>query len=188
MHSVSHSRLHALATSYQAPPRISPSATHTHFTYSGLKERLADKRAVDDLLGLGGEVERGEGVEVVAVLGRHVGDHDGVRGAAERVLQQARQLAVPVGHPAARRPVQRVHHLAEGEERQVDGAALLQADALIARAPVVLGTRQVHQVEFARLLPVGMHTAGSDHLGEGCLEEADLKTIYIIMLIIRATD
>ena len=129
---------------------------------------LSHKWLVDDELRLGGEVEGVERVEVVLLLGGDVGDHDGVGRAPEGVLQQAGQLAVPVGHAANAR-VQGVHHLAEGEEGQVDGAALLQPQPLVAGATVVLGASQVHQVQLPRLLTLRGSALALLHLEEGRL-------------------
>lgn len=84
--------------------------------------------------------------------------------AAQRVLQQPGQFAVSVRDAGGRAGVERVHHFAEREEGQVDGAAFLQADALVAGATVVLGASQVHQVQLPRLLSVGQGPLSPDHL------------------------
>lgn len=116
---------------------------------------LSCKGLVHNKLGLGGEVESSESVKVIFVLRCNVGDHDRMRRAAQRVLQQPRQFAVSVWHSDSRARVEGVHHFAESEQRQVDGAALLQTDALVACATVVLGPSQIYQVQLPGLLSVG---------------------------------
>ncbi len=119
---------------------------HSHsFTGKGL---------VHNELRFGGKVECTKGIKIVFVLGRNIGDHDGVRRAAQRVLQQPCQFTVSVRHTDGSAGVKRVHHFAESEQREVDGAALLQTDALVAGAAVVLRPSQVYQVQLACLLPV----------------------------------
>lgn len=86
---------------------------------------FSSERLVHNLLRFGGKVECTESIEVVFVLGCDIGDHDGVRRAAQRVLQQPSQFAVSVRYADGSAGVERVHHFAQREERQVDGAALL---------------------------------------------------------------
>ena len=79
----------------------------------------------------------------------------------ERVVQEARELAVAVGD-ARRAVVQRRDDVAQHEERGVDRGALGHAGALVVEQPVVLRARQVDQVQLA-----GQHTArwlGGAHL------------------------
>lgn len=52
-------------------------------------------------------------------------------------LQQASELAVPVGYPREAL-VQSIHHLAQYKQGGVDGSTLLQPQALVACAAVVL--------------------------------------------------
>lgn len=84
--------------------------------------------------------------------------------ATQGVLEHPRQFAVSVRHADGGARVQRVHDLVQSEERQVDGAALLQPDALVAGAAVVLGPGQVDQVQLSRLLPVGRGALSPNNL------------------------
>ena len=117
--------------------------------------RFTRKGLVHNEFGFGRKVQRTKGVKVIFVLWRNVGDHGGVGGATERVLQQTRQFAVSVRHTDGRARIERVHHFAECEERQVDGATLLQTNALVSSAAIVLRPSQVDQIQFASLLSVG---------------------------------
>ena len=62
---------------------------------------LVDNSIVDDALGAGGEAQRG--VRLVRMLrrGRHIADDGGLGVAAQRRLQDTRQLAIPVGNMPA---------------------------------------------------------------------------------------
>lgn len=132
---------------------------HCHgFTGEGL---------VHNELGLGGKVEGTKGIKVVFVLGCDVCYHDGVRRATQGILKQPRQLTVSVRNADGGARVKRVHDLVESEQGQVDGAALLQADALVAGAPVVLGPGEVYQVQLSSLFPVGGGTLGANNLEHG---------------------
>lgn len=125
---------------------------------------LTCERLVHDELGLRRKVQSTESVEIIFILWCNVRDHDGVRRASQGVLQQPRQFAVSVWNAAGRAGVEGIHHFAECEERQVDGTALLQTDALVARAAVVLRPSQVDQVQLACLMAVGQGAQSSHNL------------------------
>lgn len=91
-----------------------------------------------------------------------------MRRAAQRVLQQPCQFTVSVGHPHSGGRVEGVDYFAEREQGQVDGAALLQTDALIAGTAVVLRASEVNQVELPRLLPARQLTLRSYNLDGQC--------------------
>ena len=72
-------------------PLYSECQKHRTFDFIG-------SHGVDDFPGFAREQQRRVRVEVVALLGRQVDDHAGVRVATERVLQQSRQLRRAVGN------------------------------------------------------------------------------------------
>jgi hypothetical protein len=116
---------------------------------------------VGDAGGLGGVGQCGDALLDELVVGVDAGDHQTVAVAPDRLLQDAGQLAVSVGHELspgsrlARLCHQRVDDHPQGEQRFVNFNALLCVLALGPGESDALGARQVHEVQFA-----GLHQGG----------------------------
>ena len=80
---------------------------------------------------------------------RDIGDDARVAVAAQRVLQQARELAVAVRH-AGIATIEGINDFAEHKERSIDCARLLEALAAVFGATVVLGASKIDKMDLAK--------------------------------------
>ena len=112
-----------------------------------------DDGVILDRLGARGKVQGGERVFGDEANGRDASNHRGAAVAAQRVLQDARQLRVAVRdvHRAAARVDQRVYHLGQRRERQIDLLALLEPLATLAQHRRALAPSKVDQVQSRQL-------------------------------------
>ena len=110
---------------------------------------LDDARLVDHVAHARREVERRDRLLEVADLAVDVGDQQRLAVAAQRVLEQVRQLRLPVRHVALRLGAERHDDLLEVRERAVDvhrlGLEVARAVGLLD----ALRAREVDQVELA---------------------------------------
>ena len=132
-------------------------------------ELLVDAYDVLDRLGALTEVERRLGLGLVEARWRAADDDGGARIAAERLLQDARELGVAIGHVGLGIG-QRGDHVAQSRERLVDVLGLLEYAALGARLAHLLRAGQVDQVELAaqlllRLLVLLLDVDEKDRVG-----------------------
>ena len=121
-------------------------------TQHGVLGILVDGRLVLDRLGAVGVAQRAQRLLVVVAGGRQGGDHQRLRVAAERVLEEARELRVAIRYVLGLAVDERRYDVAERRERQVDLGGLLEAIAGGARLRLALAARQVHQIELADLV------------------------------------
>mmetsp|Transcript_18220 Transcript_18220/g.57328 ORF Transcript_18220/g.57328 Transcript_18220/m.57328 type:complete len:1064 (+) Transcript_18220:915-4106(+) len=123
------------------------------------------------------ELEGTGGLRVVGRGGGHAHHERGATVAPEGVLEELRELGVPVGHELSLVP-EGLHHRAQPKQGRVDVHRLLEAHArqvaVRARALHALRTREVHEGELAchlRRLHFGV-LAPSRASGAGCVRAA----------------
>mmetsp|Transcript_27415 Transcript_27415/g.78766 ORF Transcript_27415/g.78766 Transcript_27415/m.78766 type:complete len:517 (-) Transcript_27415:561-2111(-) len=140
------------------PRRLGRALRQLHAEAGDLVLELADHRVLGVLVDLGlvldalgavGVAQRRERLVVVVVRGAEVCHHDRLRVAAQGVLEQARELRVPVGDVRGLAVHERGDHVAERRQGEVDLGGLLQPVAGGAGLALPLGARQVDHVQLA---------------------------------------